>query len=251
MTQLKDLQYYCDNLLSSKTIPDYCSNGLQVEGRPQIKKLATAVSASLATIESAVKYGADVLLVHHGIFWNGDSYNITGTVRQKLLLLLKNDISLLAYHLPLDMNQEFGNNWKAAQDLGWTDLKPFGFSKGLFSGVQGKLPKMSREKFQQKLEIYYQHPAHCALGGKSEIESAALISGGAYKYITEASLAGLDCFITGNFDEPAWHQAFEERINFFAMGHSATEKIGPKTIGQHLKEKFNLEYQFLDIPNPF
>jgi dinuclear metal center YbgI/SA1388 family protein len=251
MITLKEIHLYCDTLLSSKTIPDYCNNGLQVEGRPQIKRLATAVSASLATIEAAVEHKADALLVHHGLFWTGDSYNITGTVRKKLLLLLKNDISLLAYHLPLDMNQEFGNNWKAAQDLGWTELRPFGFNKGLYLGVQGKFPKISREKFQHQLENYYQHPAHCAIGGKSEIESAALISGGAYKYITEASLEGLDCFITGNFDEPVWHQAYEERINFFSLGHSATEKIGPKALGKHLQEKFNLEYQFLDIPNPF
>ncbi len=251
MITLKELCAYCDTLLASSTVQDYCVNGLQVEGKTSIKRLATAVSASLATIQSAVEMGADALIVHHGMFWNGDSYAITGPKREKLKLLLDNGISLIAYHLPLDIHPEYGNNWKAARDLGWTDLQPFGAHRGSFIGVKGKFSPISRNDFQKQLEKYYQHPAHCALGGKETIATAALISGGAYRNIEEASAAGVDSFITGNFDEPAWHLAHEGGINFFSLGHSATERVGPQALGEHLKQRFQLDYKFLDIHNPF
>lgn len=253
MTTLRELCNYTDGLLQTALIQDYGPNGLQVEGNPNIKKLATAVTASLETIQAAVEAGAEALLVHHGLFWNGDNYIITGRKRDKLNLLLKNDISLLAYHLPLDAHQQFGNNWKAARDMGWTDLQPFGSVKNVRIpiGVQGRFPSMPREKFLQMLEEYYQHPAHCALGGKEDVSTAALISGGAHKSIVDAITEGIDCYVTGSFDEPVWHQAYEEGINFFALGHSATERIGPRSIGEHLSNRFNLDYIFIDIPNPF
>lgn len=251
MVSLKELQQYLDELLQNPPVTDYCINGLQVEGQREISYIATAVTASLATITSAVDSGVQALLVHHGLFWNGDSYAITGKKRDKLSLLLKNEISLFAYHLPLDSHQQFGNNWKAAQDLGWTDLSPFGKINGVPIGVKGKMPPMTRDKFQLQLEHYYQHPAHCAAGGKDIVQSAALISGGAHKYILEAINEGIDCFITGSFDEPIWHQAYEGQINFFALGHSATERIGPQALGEHLRQHFNLKHQFIDIPNPF
>lgn len=253
MLNLKELCLYLDEVLQSPTIIDYCNNGLQVEGKDKIIKIATAVSASLETIRAAIKYGAHALIVHHGLFWNGDSYAITRSKREKLELLLKHGISVLAYHLPLDIHQEFGNNWKAARDMGWTDLEPFGITKNknVYLGVKGRIPAIPRDKFRWQLEEYYQHPAHCALGGPAKIKTVALISGGAHRSISEAISAEVDCFITGSFDEPIWHQAYEERINFFALGHSATERIGPQAIGEHLQKHFGIEYSFLDIPNPF
>lgn len=248
---LKELQRYLDGLLQGVPIQDYCVNGLQVEGGDKIERMATAVSASLATIESAVEKKVQALLVHHGLFWSGDNYAITGVKRSKLNLLLKNEISLLAYHLPLDLNQHFGNNWKAARDLGWIDLQPFGKFNGIPIGVKGRFSPLSREALQGTLEKYYQHPAHCALGGKEIVQSAALISGGAYKSMQEAINEDIDCFITGNFDEPVWHQAIEGQINFFALGHSATERVGPKALGEHLQSHFNLPCEFIDIYNPF
>lgn len=224
---------------------DFGPNGLQVEGKPQISKIATAVSASLLTLEAAAEWGADALIVHHGIFWNKDRLEVTGVKRDKLKLLLEKGISLLAYHLPLDAHESVGNNWKAAQDLGLTDLTPFS------CGVKGKMKPVDREVFKERLEQYYQHPATCALGGKEKVQTAAIISGGAHWSVKEAVAAGVDCFVTGSFDEPIWHIAFEEKINFFALGHSATERVGPMALGEHLKEKWPLDVQFIDIANPF
>jgi dinuclear metal center YbgI/SA1388 family protein len=251
MVELRELYSYTNDFLQCSLVADSCPNGLQIEGKKEIRCIATAVSASLDTIQEAISIGVDALIVHHGMFWNGDSYIITGTKREKIELLLKHQISLLAYHLPLDMNQEVGNNWKAARDLGWMDLQPFGMYKGMAIGVKGRIHSISRIDLQQQLEEYYEHSATYACGGKDEISSIALISGGAYRSLTEAAAEGLDCFITGNFDEPAWHQAYEEKINFFAMGHSATERVGPQALGEHLRTSFDLEHHFIDIPNPF
>lgn len=251
MITLQELCAYLDTLLELSLFSDGCPNGLQVEGKPKIKKICTAVTASLAAIEAAVEAGADALIVHHGLFWNRDSYPITGVKRKKLQQLLENGLSLLAYHLPLDAHREYGNNWRAAKELQWENLEPFGRYGNVSIGVKGTFKPQSREAFSASLQRYYGHAAHLALGGKAEVCSAALISGGAYKSIPEAASEGVDCFITGNFDEPAWHMAFEEKINFFALGHSNTEKIGPRTLGEHLYQHFNVPCEFLDLENPF
>lgn len=251
MITLQELCEYLDGLLQPNPIKDYGLNGLQVEGKKEIHKLATAVSSNLASIEAAAAWGADTLIVHHGLFWNQDSYQIKGVKKEKIELLLKNQMSLIAYHLPLDIHQELGNNWKAAMEMGWKDLKPFGCMNGIFLGVKGNFNKLHRQDFQKTLEDYYAHPAHVALGGKEYVETAGLISGGSYKLLNSAIEEELDCYIAGNFDEPAWNQAFEEKINFFALGHSATEKIGPRTLGEHLSKTFHLDVKFIDIYNPF
>lgn len=253
MITLQEFCLYTNTLLQSSAFSDFCVNGLQVEGSKHINRVATGVSASLDTIKAAVECGANALIVHHGLFWNRDSHAITGSKREKLDLLLKNGISLIAYHLPLDAHQELGNNWKAARDMGWYGLEPFCPVNGLPIpiGVKGKVDLMPVQEFQKMLVEYYNHPAYYAFGGKEMIQSVALISGGAHKNITDAISAGVDCYITGSFDEPVWHQSHEEGINFFAMGHSATERVGVQALGQHLQEKFGLEYHFLDIANPF
>jgi dinuclear metal center YbgI/SA1388 family protein len=250
MITLQELYQYINDQLKVNLFDDYCPNGLQVEGANKITHLATAVSASLETIEQAVKSGAQALLVHHGIFWNRDSYVIAGVKKKKIEALLKNNISLLAYHLPLDAHQEFGNNWRAAKELGWKNLQPFLLIKNVGLGVKGEVD-LDADAFKNSLEKYYQHQAHEAPGGKKNIRTAGLISGGSYKSISDAAKENLDAFVTGSFDEPAWHIAQEEGINFYAMGHSATEKIGVKTLGEHLAEKFGLKITFIDVPNPF
>ena len=246
MITLQDLSEYLHQLLFVPGLVDYCPNGLQVEGRGEIKKIALAVTASVNTIEAAKQLGADVLIVHHGVFWNKESYNICGIKRKKLSILLKNEISLFAYHLPLDSHRELGNNWKAAKDLGWTNLQPFSDI-----GVKGEFPEISIMAFQKTLESYYLHPATIALGGKCQVKSAALVSGGAYRLLSDAARAKVDCFITGNFDEPAWDAAHEENINFFALGHHATERVGIIGLQQDLERKFDLPCMFIDSPNPF
>lgn len=243
---LTDLLNQLNDYLQVSLFKDYCINGLQVEGKRKIKKIATAVSASLNVIQKAIEQDVNVLIVHHGIFWDKDSPIIQGTKREKLALLLKEEVSLAAYHLPLDAHREVGNNWKAAIDLGWEELEPF---EGV--GVRGKIKKITREDFQKGLEDYYGQKAVCAFGGKKEMTTVALISGGAYRQISAAAACEIDSFITGNFDEPAWHMAHEEKINFYALGHAATEKIGPRALADFIRRIYNLDAIFIDEINPF
>jgi putative NIF3 family GTP cyclohydrolase 1 type 2 len=189
--------------------------------------------------------------VHHGLFWNKDSYPIMGAKKKKIELLFQKQMSLLAYHLPLDLHQEVGNNWQAARDLGWEELEPFGIYNGIAIGVRGKFKDRSIDEFVTDVEAYYSHSATVALGGRKRVSSGALISGGAYKELSQAAKMGADCFITGNFDEPAWGIAFEENIHFLALGHTATEEVGPKALAKHLQREFNIPCQFIKTPNPF
>ena len=251
MITLQELCEHLDHRLEIDRFKDGCPNGLQVEGTGEIGKVATAVTSSVNVVRKAVEAGVQVLIVHHGMFWNRDEFPIVGTKKEKLELLIKNGISLLAYHLPLDAHRELGNNWKAARDLNWSDLEPFGELDGNHIGVKGRFPRMSVNRFQRQIEEYYGHQAHVAAGGASEVRSAALISGGAYKAAVQAAKEGIDCFITGNFDEPVWHTAHEEKINFFAMGHSASERVGPMALGEYIKESLGVETVFLDEENPF
>ena len=251
MITLQELCGHLNKHLEVDSFKDGCPNGLQVEGAREIRKIAMGVSSSLNVITKAVESGAQALVVHHGLFWNRDDFPIVGTKRKKLALLIENNISLLAYHLPLDAHKELGNNWKAANDLNWSELEPFGEYDGRFIGVKGKFPKISRQDFQKQIEKYYGHAAQSALGGNSVVGSCALISGGAYRAASQAAKEGVDCFITGNFDEPVWHTAFEEEINFFAMGHSSSERVGPKALGNYIESKFGVETVFLDEENPF
>lgn len=246
-----ELEAYLHSYLTVSLIRDFCPNGLQVEGTKEIKKVATAVSANWMTLEKAAEAGAHGLIVHHGLFWNNDPYPIVGAKRKKMELLLKHGMALYGYHLPLDAHQVVGNNWQAARALGWGDLQPFGDYNGTLIGVKGTFEPKPIEEFIRVVERYYEHPATVALGGKKVVGSAALISGGAYKELSAAARAGVDCFITGNFDEPAWGVAYEEGINFLALGHSATEKVGPKALAEHLKQQLHLDAFFLDISNPF
>jgi dinuclear metal center YbgI/SA1388 family protein len=251
MKTLKEFCKYLDELLPSQKIIDYCPNGLQIEGKEIITQAATAVSASLATIKEAVKQKVDLLIVHHGLFWQKDTYVIEGSKRKKIALLLENNISLIAYHLPLDMHKEIGNNWRAAKEMGWSNLQPFCLINGYPIGVKGEISPCSQNKFKKQLEKYYQHEAHSVCSGPDTIKTVGLVSGGAHRNIMDASLEGLDAFITGSFDEPTWHQADEERINFFALGHSATERIGPIALAEYINKTLLIPCSFIDIPNPF
>ncbi|MBS0620918.1 MAG: Nif3-like dinuclear metal center hexameric protein [Verrucomicrobia bacterium] len=247
MITLQALFQFLEQLLSPQEFRDYCPNGIQVEGKGEVGRIAFAVSGSLAAIEAAARTGADALIVHHGLFWNKDPYPIVGSKKKKLEILLKEGISLLAYHLPLDGQQEIGNNWKAARELGWRDLEPFYEN----IGVAGRFAPVPVKEFQKKLENYYGHMAHAALGGKEMIASAALISGGAHRQILEAADRGVDCFVTGSFDEPVWDIAHERGIHFFALGHYATERIGILALLEKVRSELGVACEWLELPNPF
>lgn len=253
MIRLEDLIDYLNEELQVELIEDFCPNGMQIQGSFEpIEKIVTAVSSSLKTIESAIQEQAQVLIVHHGLFWNKDPYPLVRAKREKIKLLLDHNITLLAYHLPLDCHKTLGNNWKAAHDMGWQNLKPFGPSQnGISLGVMGSFSERTVEQLRHQLEQYYRHHAVVALGGNSKVSSAALISGSAHREIYRAIEQRVDCFITGSFDEPIWDIAHEEKINFFAMGHYHSEIIGSQALGTYLANKFNLKHKFLYIPNPF
>jgi dinuclear metal center YbgI/SA1388 family protein len=248
---LKKISHYLQDLLQIDRFQDMAINGLQVEGKGKIKSIATAVTASLAVIKQAAKLKVDALFVHHGLFLKGKEQVIKGKFKEKLKLLLDNDISLFGYHLPLDAHEKIGNNWAAAHELGFKNIEPFGFFQGMPIGVKGSFKPCLRSDFQKKLERLYGQPAHAALGGKEKVSSCAIVSGGAHKLIHDAVAEGVDCYVTGSFDEPIWHIAFEEKINFFALGHAATEKIGIKLLGEKLRKEFGVTTTFIDEPNPF
>lgn len=225
-------------------------NGIQVANQGPITAIATAVTADLETIEKAVKLGVNLLIVHHGIFRKGDSPILEGTKYKRIRSLIQNNMGLLCYHLPLDYHRTLGNNWKAARDLGWNNLEPFGEYNKMLIGVRGKFPTVSFENFKKKIEAYY---GHLAVTGpiKKDLSSAALISGSGYRSISEAAQAGVDALITGNFDEPAWSVSHEEGIAFFALGHTATEKIGPKALADYISTRYTIPCTFIDTSNLF
>lgn len=250
MAKLIDIQTYLNELLQPSLFSDFCTNGIQIEGKPEVKKICTAVSASNNAINKATEMGADLLLVHHGIFWNRDSYDIVGLTKAKVKPLLVNDITLMAYHLPLDGHKEFGNNFRAAMEMGWTNLQPFPNDKAPY-GVKGKFPKKSLDKFCNELSKFYGQKMEIVPGGSDKVSTAILVSGGGHKFIFDAAKEKVDCYITGSRDEPTWRQANELGINFVAAGHYATEVIGVKRLGEHLAEKFKLKCSFIPEANPF
>lgn len=251
MVDLRELLRYCDELLQTALFTDFCTNGLQVEGKTTIRHLACAVTASLAVIRRAAAEGADCLLVHHGLFWQRDSHDIKGVLRQKLRELLVHDVSLVAYHLPLDAHRTLGNNWLAAQQLGWSDLQPFPVKERQPIGVKGRFPSIARAAFADKLEAFYGNRVESVLTGPEVLTSAALVSGGAHKWLVHAAAEGLDAYVTGTDDEPTWHEAREHALNFYSVGHAASEEIGPRALGRHLATQFDLAFTFLAEGNPF
>lgn len=226
-------------------------NGIQVmnDNGPLIH-IATAVTADLSTIEKAIELGVQALVVHHGLFRKHDSHILQGMTFNRIKRLINHNIALLGYHLPLDKHESMGNNWKAARDMGWQNLQPFGEWNKTAIGVRGEFQPMAYDIFKNKIESYYQHPAVTAYVQR-EIRSAALISGSAYKYIELAAQVGVDAFITGNFDESAWYLAHELQISFFALGHAATEKVGPKAIADYINQTLQIKTTFIDTNNPF
>ncbi len=251
MVPLARLCQFLDQLLLQTAVQDFCPNGLQVEGKGEVRTVAFAVSATAAVIEKAASFGADALVVHHGIFWGNSPQPLVGSLARRAALLLESGLSLLAYHLPLDLHPEVGNNWGAAKEMGWSDLAPFGSAGRVKIGVKGKIASLSAEQLRKKLESYYHHSAVHLPGQAACIEKIALASGASYKSIEEAAREGVDAFVTGSFDEPVWSLAQELKIHFFALGHHATERPGPKLLQVYLERELKLKTVWVDEDNPF
>lgn len=251
---LVDVLSHLDGLLVPATYKDYGPNGLQVEGRLRVRHLVSGVTASLALIEAAVQQQADAILVHHGLFWRGQDGCVKGWMKQRLALLLAHDISLLAYHLPLDAHPQLGNNAQLARVL---ELEPLEAGWGRFGeqslGFLG-VPAQGTERslggwatwVAQRLGRPVVQVGHCP----RPIRRVAWCTGGAQSYLEAAVAAGADLFITGELSEPQTHLAREMGVGYLACGHHATERYGVQAVGAHVAAHWGIQHTFIEIDNP-
>jgi len=239
-----------ERYLNAARISDYCPNGLQVEGRPQVRRIVSGVTASQALLDAAVETDADVVLVHHGYFWKGENPCITGIKQRRLKTLLSHDISLLAYHLPLDVHPEVGNNVQLARQLDLIVEGPLEADNPRSVGLVGALAEpMSGRDFARKVhEVLGREPL--LIEGDGLIRRVGWCTGGGQGYIDQAIAAGVDLYLTGEASEQTVHSARENGISFIAAGHHATERYGVQALGDYLARRFALEHLFIDCPNP-
>ena len=254
MVPLLNIINYCDDLLDAPQFKDYCPNGLQVEGLAEVSNIVTGVTASQALIDAAVDAEADLLLVHHGFFWPGESPSIVGMKQRRIKRLLEANISLVAYHLPLDAHPMLGNNAQLAKLLDLEVQGRFGGSGSEAIGMHGSLyePRSASEfagHISQSLNRQVLHIAPDNAASDS-IRTIAWCTGAAQSYIEQAADLGVDAFITGEASEQTTHIARESGLHFYAAGHHATERYGVKALGEHLAQHFEVNQQFIDIDNP-
>jgi dinuclear metal center YbgI/SA1388 family protein len=241
-----------DRLLQPERFGDYCPNGLQVPGRAEVARVATGVSASAELFERAVSEQADLLVVHHGIFWGPSPGPIDLALKRRLKLLFDADMSLAAYHLPLDAHPDVGNNALIAQGLGAERLEPFALHEnepiGFLAHFAGDgLPV--RELVARIAELTARHPLVFD-AGPGRVRRVAIVSGAGAIYLADAVASGADAFITGEPAERVMAHAREEHIHFIAAGHYATETFGVMRLGEHLTKRFDIDHVFIDVPNP-
>ncbi|MDQ8036575.1 MAG: Nif3-like dinuclear metal center hexameric protein [Pedobacter sp.] len=251
MTTLREVLSLLDATLEPQRFQDYCPNGLQVEGGQHVRRIVTGVTASAALIDAAIARKADALLVHHGYFWKGEDARITGMKRTRLNKLLAHDISLIAYHLPLDAHASLGNNAQLARQLGLVvdgSLEP-GNAKGLGNTATLATP-VSVEDFTTHIEKMLGRAPQVIAGGPVQIRRIGWCTGAAQGYIEKAIALGLDAYISGEISEPTVHAAREAGIHYFGCGHHATERYGVKALGEFVQEKLGVAVEFVDIDNP-
>jgi len=242
---IKDLIGFLDALLNPSAFDDYGPNGLQVPGTDRVGTLVTGVSASTTLFERAIAQGADLVLVHHGIFW-GTTGPIDAQLKRRLQLLFDHDIALAAYHLPLDAHLEVGNNALLARAIGATDIEPF-----VGIGVQARLDGIAPDELHARVrEATGGREPLSFLAGPAAVNTIGIVSGGAAKHLDDAIAAGLDAFVTGEPREPAMNDALENNIHFLAAGHYATETFGVRALGDRLAAEFGIKHLFADQPNP-
>lgn len=249
---LSELESELDTLLVPGQFADYCPNGLQVQGRAEVSRLVTGVTACQALLDAAIADGADAILVHHGYFWKGESPCLTGVRRRRIGSLIRNDVSLLAYHLPLDAHPKLGNNAQLAERMGWrvTGGLEAGKSVAESIGLVGECEPATGEMLGRLLaECLGREPLHIE-GRPEQISRVAWCTGAAQGYIEKAIELGMDAFVTGEVSEQTVHTARENGIHFFAAGHHATERYGVQAVGNYLASRFGLEHRFIDIENP-
>jgi dinuclear metal center YbgI/SA1388 family protein len=244
--QRQDLLDYLDRLLEVGQYQDYAPNGLQVEGRQEIKRIVFGVTASQALIEQAIHKQADAIIVHHGYFWKNEPLTITGMKYRRIKALIENNINLIGYHLPLDGHAELGNNAQLAKLWQIEDITP---SPGLVRLGRLAQPQSIEHFIETVAQSLQRQPLHLP-GGPQEVQKIAWCSGGAQGYIGQAVEWGADVYISGEVSEQTTHIAQESGINYLAAGHHATETWGVQALAEHLSQAFDLHCEFVDCPNP-
>ncbi len=248
MAQQKDITSYLAKQLEVENFRDYGPNGLQVEGKPEVHKIVSGVTASLALIEASVLAQADMILVHHGLFWRGQDGRITGWLKQRLSRLLSHDINLLAYHLPLDAHPQWGNNAQWGQRLGLCADTRFGEQRLGFIGWANEA--LALDALGAHVRAVTGRSVTSVLGDGRPLRRIAWCTGGAQGYFEDAIAAGADIFITGEISEPQAHLARETGVAFMAAGHHATERFGAPALAAHVAHEFGLVHEFIELDNP-
>jgi len=250
--KINDFEQYLHKILKPEQIKDYAPNGLQVQGSDEITKIVTGVTASQALIDLAIQEKADALLVHHGYFWKNESYVIRGMKHKRIKALIDNNINLFAYHLPLDIHPELGNNAQLASLLNIKVSGPLELGNPLSIAIQGHLPEISSGNDLARLinKKLNRECLHIAPPSNKEIRTVAWCTGGGQDYIELAAEQGIDAFISGEVSEKTTHIAKEMDIHFFAAGHHATERYGVKALGEHIAKELALKVVFIDVDNP-
>lgn len=245
---LHELGDYIASLLDVSHFSDYCPNGLQVEGRAHVQRIASGVTASQRLLEAATAWGADAILVHHGYFWRNEAAAITGIKKRRLAHLLQHDISLLAYHLPLDAHPELGNNAQLAQRLGMMAEGRFGEQQIAWYGALH--PAQTLSQFAAHIAHTLQRTPQVIGQGDRPIRRIAWCTGAAQGYFEAAVALGVDAFLTGEISEQNVHVAQETGVAFIAAGHHATERYGVQALGEHVAARYGVEHCFFDMDNP-
>jgi dinuclear metal center YbgI/SA1388 family protein len=241
-----ELAAYLDGLLEAGRFRDYCPNGLQVEGRAEVRRIVCGVTASQALLESALAVDADAVLVHHGWFWRGEDGRVTGIRRARLKTLLENDLNLLAYHLPLDAHAELGNNARWGRLMGWRSEGRFAEQDvGFLGGTEG-----TAEEIADKLALKLGRLPLLVGDAARPVKRIAWCSGGAQGYFEQAIAAGADLYVSGEISEQTVHLAQESGVPYIAAGHHATERYGVQAVGAHLAERFGIECRYIELDNP-
>jgi dinuclear metal center YbgI/SA1388 family protein len=246
--QRAELENYLEQYLEVGRFRDYCPNGLQVEGRAEIRSIVTGVTASLDLLSAAQAQGADAVFVHHGYFWRGEEPRVIGTRRARLALLLAQDINLFAYHLPLDAHAEVGNNMALARVLDLPVAGRFGEQAVAMHGAfavpltVGALAGRIQERLGRAPQVI----GHAG----QTVRRIAWCTGAAQGYLEEAARLGVDTYISGEISEQTVHLAREAGVAYIAAGHHATERYGIRALGEHLAARFGLAHAFIDLENP-
>lgn len=251
MAKLDDIVTYSNDLLAHYKIKDYCPNGLQVGGKQDIKKIISGVSASQELLDAAIGMQADLILVHHGFFWQREDPCLTGIKYKRISTLIKNNVGLLAYHLPLDADDKLGNNVQLANELGIKVDSIHQVDGGAPILFSGHLPQpVSVADWCLELEKKLNR-APLAVGNlEQNIQTIAWCTGGAQDFIEDAADLGVDAYLSGEISERTTHIARETGLTYISAGHHATERYGVQALGAALAEKFALQHSFIDIDNP-